>query len=767
MEKFYRQYDNCRQNERPFCSVACPFNVDVLDFQYRMANGSYNAAYKTYRNAVAFPDIIAALCPEYCSSVCPRKDLDQSVQLNLLERTCVAKATKKEPTDYNVPKKEGKIAIIGAGLSGLSCALRLAQKRYDVTIYEKSERLGGSLWDILPYELFLGDFERQFQFEEYDVLFNKEIKGIDDLSGEGYDAVFVATGKNGIDFGLTAPGVAYCMMDGDIALFAGGSLVNDDKVKAAANGLCMAWSIEVFLKTGSLEYPKKAGECKAVADPDKLVKAEAVIPANNGLFSDEEARAEASRCIRCQCDACMNYCDICTFYKKWPMKIRDDVIATVAFSMTKSMIRKTPAKRLVNSCTDCGLCDEVCPESIEIGNMLIEARRHLHSDGAMPGAFHQFWIRDMEFSDSEFAALTRGAPEKDKCSHVFFPGCQLGASDPAYVYKSYRWLLDKNPGTGLMLRCCGLPAKWAGDEKMHNQAAEKILSDWNKLGKPVLIMACASCMKHFEQYLPEIDTVSLYEMIKKWGYEDILIDKDVHKGKSYSVFDPCSARHKIQMQTAVRDLLLFMGIDHEELPKGDVHGCCGYGGQGSVANPDFFKHVVQSRSVLSDNPYIVYCINCKDVFKQEGKSALHILDLIFGIDKGDNSLPGLTGRRHNRVDLKEKILKDMFDESMKVKPGEPGYKLEISDEMHKKMNKLKILEEDVCKVIELGETKNRRVYNQNEGTYICYRVLGDITFWVEYRLKDGKHEIVDVYTHRMKIKLEAVWDGRKTTDIDM
>ena len=129
MENYIRQYDDCRQNEKPFCTNRCPFHMDVLDFQTKMANNNYNAAYKTFRNAVAFPEVVAALCPEYCADVCPRAAIDQSVQLHLLEKTCVARVTKKDPTDYNIPIKKRKVAIIGAGGSGLACGVRLAQKK--------------------------------------------------------------------------------------------------------------------------------------------------------------------------------------------------------------------------------------------------------------------------------------------------------------------------------------------------------------------------------------------------------------------------------------------------------------------------------------------------------------------------------------------------------------------------------------------------------------------------------------------------------------
>ena len=775
MEKYFRQYNTCRQNERPFCSAACPFHVDVLDFQSKMANNSYNAAFKTFRNAAGFPDIVAALCQEYCASACPRKELDQSVQLNLLEKTCVVRASKKDPTDYNVPLKIRKIAVIGAGISGLACALRLTQKKYDVTIYEKSGRLGGKLWDMLPPEIFLEDIKRQFQFEKYALYLDTEIKSIDEIRDRGFEAVYAATGKGGPDFGAMNHENGHCFTDGEIAVFAGGSLTGKDPVRALADGLDMARAVEVFLKTGRLEYPEGEKPCKAAADPDKLLrKAESVMPSDNGIFTDEEAAAEANRCIRCQCDACMKYCDVCVFHNKWPMRIRDDVMATVAFSTSESMIKKTPAKRLMNTCTQCGLCDEVCPEGIEIGAMLLEARRSLHRQGTMPGAYHRFWIRDMEFTNREFAALARRAPEQETGkearpktgpdsarTYVFFPGCQLGAADSRYVTEPYRWLLAKQPDTGLLLRCCGVPAEWAGNEGMHERAIAELREDWEQLGRPALIYACPACRKHLKEYLPEIETVSLYEILDQWGFKG-----EATKSKIFSIFDPCTARHVEPLEQAVRALAKQVGVTTEELPKGDKHGCCGYGGHVSEANAEFAAWVVKRRSGLSENPYITYCVNCRDIFRGEGKPILHILDLLFDINRPDAALPNLTERRRNRISLKKTLLKEIWGEDMEKKSESCEYQLKIGREIQEKMNRLKLLEEDICEVLKLAEISKRRTFDPQKGTWSCYRQLGQITCWVEYRRDGEEYEIVNVYTHRMKIQLEGVWNGRKT-EIDL
>lgn len=760
MEKYLKQFETCRQGEKPFCTNTCPFHVDVLDFQEKMARNNYNSAYKTFRNAVGFPDIVAAMCTEYCAASCPRGELDQAVQLNLLEKTCVAKATKKDPTDYNLPAKSRKIGIIGAGISGLACALRLCSKKYDVTIYEKTERLGGQLWDLLPSEIFMEDIRRQFQFENYTLHDNTEIKSIEELRSEAFDAVYLATGENGYDFGAMNQEKGLCFMDGSTAIFAGGSLTGKDAMGALAHGLDMALAIEVFLKTEKLEYPDGGKPSKAVADPDKLYKTDAIIATDHGVFTDEEVVAEAGRCIRCQCDACRTYCDLSAYTNKWPLMMRDEILATVASSV--SMLHKTPARRMINSCTQCKLCEEVCPEQIQLGEMIREARVMLHKQDKMPGPYHQFWLKDMEFSNGNFAAVRKTAPGQDQCTYAFFPGCHLGAANPRYVIEPYQWLLSKNPDTGLLIRCCGVPADWAGNETLHDMEIANLRNDWERLGKPVLIMACPTCIKHITESLPEIKTISLYEVFDQWGSDWEIRAQE----KVYSIFDPCSARNVTPLQQSVRNLAKQVGISLEELPKGDKHGCCGFGGHISVANPGLADYVAKKRSGLSENPYIAYCINCRDVFQDEGKPALHILDLLFGINLDDSPQPTVEERRNNRVRLKETLLKEIWGEEMEIKPEKCKLNLVIGPEMLKKMNGLKVFEEEICNVIEFSVTSNRRTFNPQKGTYTSYREFGYLTYWVEYRINGEEYEVVNVYTHRMKIELEGVWNGRKT-DLDL
>lgn len=759
MDRYYKQFDNCLQKEIPYCSSECPFRMNVLDFMDKLGRKRYNAAYKVFRDATTFPGIVAELCPEYCGEVCPRKDLGGAVQVNMLEKSCIAKAKRKDPNDYNLPKKNGNIAIIGAGASGLACALRLASKKYTVTVFEKSAEIGGQLHELMPKEQFMAEFDLQFKYEDYTLQLNTEITELSQLAQQGFEAVYIATGKDGNDFGLGNMEEPAVELEG-MAVFAGGSLMGQDPIMAIADGIDLARAIEIFLMTKVIKYPEPKPASKIQTEFHGVYHIEPASATEDTLFSEEELLHEVNRCLRCQCDSCRYHCDLTDYFDKWPLKMRDDIMTSTMAA--DSLVHKTPAIKLTNACTQCGLCGETCPGNIQLGDMIKEAKKRLHQLDRMPGPYHQFWVRDTEFANGPYAELTRKAPGKETCTYAFFPGCHLGAADPAYVERSYNWLLSVEPDTGIMLQCCGLPVDWAGNEEEHNAEINEIRSKWEQLGKPTMVMACASCMRHFREYLPEIPLISIYEMMEQHGMEPAVKEDTV-----YSVFDPCSARAEDDMRDAVRALLARTGAVLEELPDAEKHGCCGYGGNIKEANPGMAKFVAEKRSKMSDRPYIAYCINCRDVFFEEGKPVKHILDLMLDIGDGDalDRLPTVTEQRCNRVILKENLLNHLWGETMEKKP-ELTYNLIISDEVRDKLNRLRILEEDVCYTLEAGEKYGRRTFVPDNDSYRCYRENGHITCWIEYRVKGDAYEILNAYSHRMKIELEVVFNGRKT-DTDL
>lgn len=794
MEKYLKNFKNCLQKEIPFCAAECPFHLEILDFIEKMKRGGFRGAFKTYRNAVGFPLIASHLCHEPCKGVCPGKETGSPIELLMLEKACISFAGDRSPTDYNLPLKSKKVAIIGAGISGLACALRLCMKKYEVEIFEASGRIGGSLWELMEPEIFLTDIEEQFKHEKYTLHLNTRIRSADELDRSSFDAVYVATGEGGADFGLLSesagslsikgqtPGErenSNCAMIGNAGWFAGGGLIGEKPVYALANGLFMGTVIDNFLKTGNLINPVNVQKTCMQMDPAKLKKiVPAAVSEKPGGYSEEEAIREASRCLECRCDFCRTYCDLTDFYGKWPLRIRDEIIATTLPGSAE--VKATPAKRLLSTCNQCGLCKETCPEEIDLGGLILEGRKSMHRQKKAPWVFHEFWLRDMEFANGPQASfagrpeiidlsVSQEAPEED--SYAFFPGCQLGAGDPELVEKAYAYLLKKRPGTGLLLRCCGAPAEWSGDEEKFRGEIESIKGLWKELGKPTLILACPTCEKKLKTYIPEIPVISLYEIIDAWGCKASPV------GKAFSVFDACAARNEKKMKESVRALAKSVGCELEPLHDNDVYArCCSFGGQPGAANPEYVDFVVQKRISENTLPYITYCINCRDVFLDAGKEAVHILDLLFGTGKAPQKLATASQRRENRIRLKRNLLKRYWNKDMEEEKKNPNLCVRIPGDLADKLSKNRILEEDVIEVLDFCERTGRRVFHPERGTYSGYREIGYTTYWVEYRApgqgfrnaekntadsKGGTYELVNAYVHRMKIELESVWNGKK------
>ena len=181
--------------------------------------------------------------------------------------------------------------------------------------------------------------------------------------------------------------------------------------------------------------------------------------------------------------------------------------------------------------------------------------RHSHNamrdKDAMPWVYHEFWLRDMEFANSKRASFDYLPVGQTQSKYMFFPGCQLGASNPDYVLESYHFMLKKMPDTSLCLMCCGAPAVWSGDHELHKEICLKITDKWRKLGEPTVILACHSCRRFFAENMPKIKCVALYDIMLEHG----ITASENGDGMSVSVFDPCTSRNYPKSQDAVRFLL--------------------------------------------------------------------------------------------------------------------------------------------------------------------------------------------------------------------
>ena len=561
------------------------------------------------------------------------------------------------------------------------------------------------------------------------------------------DALYIATGNNGNDFGLLQGWDNQTLGTDESRCFLGGMLAGASILESLEHGMRASKQIEKYLLTGDVhdyteEYPHE--NCERLMQVDTLQNQPVIVPASPEGYTKEEAVKEASRCLKCDCSRCMNSCEMLQHFKKSPLKIVKEIYTD---SIVLHGLSHKTLTREVAACNMCGQCKSVCPTAVDMGAALLFARRDRVQQDNYPKAFHDYWLRQMEFSINE-ASVFQLPPDKETCNYLFFPGCQLGSSDPQYVLSSYQKLLDLTGGdTGLMLTCCGAPAYWAGEEERHGQVLSHIRSFWEKSGKGTVICACMTCMKILREYDSDINTVSLYEMLDTVSAPTVDF--------SGAVFDPCSARDEPETRASIRSLLKKMNVSAEELPFHDESAkCCGWGGHIYPSNPKLFNTIVDNRINAADFPYIVYCSNCRDVFAAKGKSCVHFLDLYFALNDGYRPAPTIKDKHDNSLYLKQAILKAFWDKEYQI-PWFQGENMEliITKQLANKLEEMLISQDLLRKAINHAETTGEKFCDINSGLNICSLKDGMCTLWVHYKAagQNEAYEIVNAYTHRMEI----------------
>ncbi len=737
----------CFNGEPATCSFACPFHMDIRTFLDKAGKGRWTAAYKELRNSVVFPFIVSTLCDQPCREHCQRTLIgDEAIALRDIESAVIKYAKNRNPEAYFIPPKSQSIAVVGAGASGLSCALNLAQKKYPVTVFDKEDGWGGSLRNHPRFTEFDADIALQFSAVTVNFKFGSEIKDLDELND--FDAIYIATGAGGESFGMLKTWDRSLLTTSNPKAFLGGALCGVSLMEGIAQGLELSKTIEVFLQTGKAAgshggYDKTS--CGHTLKHEGAVPSPLIKPSSENYgYTEEEAKLEAARCLQCDCDLCMVSCEMLKRFRKKPHRIAVEVFTD---SQAGGALASRSLTRETYSCNICGYCKSICPENVDMGDLLQFSRTARLNAGTHPLALHDFWLREMDFATSEgsFHSAPKG---KQTCEYAFFPGCQLGAANPEYVFHTYEFLRDKYD-TGIILNCCGAPAYWAGDETRLRLNLDQIRQSWSGMGNPTLIFACASCESIFSKFLPEIKRVSLYELLA--AAEEIT---PVRRFSTASVFDPCAARDDHGMEIGVRNLAVKAGVALQELK--EQNRCCGYGGHMRIANPTLYDEIIKNRAAAGNNPYIVYCVNCREAFASQDKECIHILDMAFGLDTG-LKVPSIQEKRNNSLKVKKELIKEITGAEFKPEAHEwDGLTVLISDEMQKSMDKKLISASDVKEAIWLAECTGDKFCDESDGTYLCSMVKSVLTYWVQYRENTpNTFELVSAYCHRMRFGREG------------
>ena len=130
----------CIQEQPPFCNAACPIQVDARGMIDRVRKGDFKGGLAVFARYVPFPAILARICDRPCQASCKRTEAGDPVRINALERACVDLGG-SAPVRKRMAGVERRIAISGGGLSGLTAAVELAAKGYEVTVFEPGPRL--------------------------------------------------------------------------------------------------------------------------------------------------------------------------------------------------------------------------------------------------------------------------------------------------------------------------------------------------------------------------------------------------------------------------------------------------------------------------------------------------------------------------------------------------------------------------------------------------------------------------------------------------
>ncbi|MBO7667529.1 MAG: NAD(P)-binding protein [Firmicutes bacterium] len=747
MDRFNNDYAKpCARGDAPFCTDACPFRLDVRDFIGKLQRGSFGAAYKAYRQAVVFPALVKDICDRRCAAVCPRRESDEAVRLRELERAAVSLTADHAPVRYNLPAKSQRVAVVGGGPCGLAFAIRLAAKRYPVTVYEKEERLGGSFLLHLDENQVAAEIELQSQASPYQVELGREILSLDELEE---DAVFIATGDGGRDFGCGAGGQRSIHAGNRPGVFLGGRLMGCDLLESIRDGATAAVDVEKYLKLNSTNFEPELVRPTRLVPPAPDTPKPAVEPADGRCYTGEEARAEAARCLKCDCDRCFSACDFMQHFRKYPVQLAN----AVDFGLRLDVLEPNTNNRMVNSCADCGLCRAACPYDVDSGQQIMLARHQMFEQAQISDAYHEYLLRDMEHALSERAFLARPAPN-GHTGYAFFPGCQLTASDREYAVKGFELLLKAQPDSGLLLACCGAPAYWAGDEELRQKVDARLLSAWEELGRPTLVLACASCGRQLGRALPQIPWVDLWSLLKE-------LPPAAYRGR-FALADPCSAQSDPAWHEDVTAVLDKLGVDYEPLyDETGQAACCGYGGDIEGALPELKEKMAARRLELSPLPYLCYCANCRDIYTNRGKEAWHLLDLF--LDRTDpRPAPDLTCRRRNREEGRSILLKRFWGEDAPApEPENAHIRLDISPDIRAVLDRERLTEDDLRRVLDYAE-RTGLWFEDESGLRIAHLDLGVITVWLEYREADGVFIPEKVYRHRMKIE-EAGREIKRST----
>lgn len=790
-QSLLKEFENrCTEDNPPACTAACPFHMDARAFAERIQEGEWRKARELMEKSLPFAPLMSLLCDRPCEGVCPRKDLGGPVALGELEFTCLEN-TPPGAAKTRLPAKGKNATVLGCGLAGMAAAWELALKGYGVTLFYKGGEpeyaLGSRLRRNLPRALPDNKLRERLReaihsLRKLGVNFSPaENMATLAILRKSHDALFVDVE----DFSSLTPPESEidtrtgCLGDDYTIAFGGFSASSSMRAFEGRRGAITL--IRMLGGSSPLAMREQEGphDTRLHVDLSEVTPALRLAAGPDGM-SQQQASLEAGRCLRCRCLRCVRSCEYLREYGDYPkLQARKMFVNLGIYTGYRH------ANKQINSCALCGQCASLCPEEFSMAELCLLMRKEMVKQGKMPPSAHAFALRELESSTSDDCTLAAGTSENETCAEVFFPGCQLAAARPNQVRLVFRHLRQNlNASTGIWMRCCGIPAHFAGRDDLAEGQRRALAEQWEKLGRPRIIAACASCLRFFRDYLPEIPVTSLWQVLDA---EAPLPGAAQKRPIPLSLHDPCSARHDKGWLGAVRSLLGKYGMPYTE-PRdtAETTSCCGYGGLAWNANPDLAARMTQKLAGNLISTALTSCIMCRDRLAETGKEALHLFDLLLppesalpewldanapdtplvGILNGKEAQgagldeaallpgPGFSMRREARARLKEAFRTKEYGLPPATQANELGgepFSIFAEPDLLRQLEKKHILLQDMAETIREAEEKGARFRTEDGGRYLASSRRGGATFWVLYKERGDTREVLDAYYHRMLV----------------
>lgn len=190
------------EDKTPPCSAACPAGNDIVAFIQKITQEDFEGAWNIILEENPFPGVCGRVCFHPCETKCNRGSYDESIAIHALERFVADHASHLPKKIEKIsPQREGKIAIVGSGPAGMSCAYHLARLHYHVTVFESLPLAGGLLRMGIPsYRLPKEILDREISaIEALGVEIRTGVPMGEEMRMEelkDYQATFIATGAH-------------------------------------------------------------------------------------------------------------------------------------------------------------------------------------------------------------------------------------------------------------------------------------------------------------------------------------------------------------------------------------------------------------------------------------------------------------------------------------------------------------------------------------------------------------------------------------------